>query len=60
MTASDRMTSERAEAVIEEIATTIRSFANDERGLVVVRVTYVRPSGDRCFTDYPAEEREGD
>lgn len=54
--ADERMIPERAEIVIEEIVTTIRQFTSDDKGLAVVRVTLVRPSSDRCFIDYRAEE----
>lgn len=57
-TPTPRMSDDRIETVIEEIATTSRSFAGDDKGLAVIRVTYVRPNGDRCFVDYPVKEEE--
>lgn len=49
------MTPERAEAVIEEIATTIRQFAGDERGLDVVHLQLIRPSGKRLYVTYQTD-----
>jgi len=53
---SGRMTPERAEAVIEEIATVVRDFARDEKGLEVVHLQVIRPSGKRLYISYQADD----
>jgi hypothetical protein len=52
MTAPDRMSPERIEDVIEEIATTLRRCGNDDKGLHTLTLTLIRPEGNRLLIPY--------
>lgn len=55
--AAVRISPERAEDIIEEIATVMRDWASDERGLELVTLGLLRPDGRRTHIPYGPVER---